>query len=109
MNYNVILIDNFKKESKRLIRKFPSLKQELHTLSDSLEDNPIIGTPLAKNCYKIRLAIASKGKGKSGGARVITHVYVNGKTVFLLSIYDKSEREDIDDEEIERLLKGLQP
>ncbi|MCY7422312.1 MAG: type II toxin-antitoxin system RelE/ParE family toxin [Chitinophagaceae bacterium] len=107
MSYNVILIENFKKESKRLIKKFPSLKQELKTLNDKLEDNPAIGTPLAKSCYKIRLAVASKGKGKSGGARIITHVYVEGKKVFLLSIYDKSEREDIDNQEIERLLKGL--
>ncbi len=107
MSYNVILIENFKKESKRLIKKFPSLKQELKTLNDTLEVNPAIGTSLAKGCYKIRLAIASKGKGKSGGARVITHFYVEGKTVFLLSIYDKSEREDIDDQEIERLLIGL--
>ena len=107
MSYSVILIENFKKESKRLIKKFPSLKQELKALNDNLEHNPAIGTPLAKSCYKIRLAVASKGKGKSGGARVITHVYVEGKKVFLLSIYDKSEREDIDDQEIERLLKGL--
>ncbi len=63
---------------------------------------------MAKSCYKIRLSITSKGKGKSGGARIITHVYAEGKTVFLLSIYDKSEREDIGAQEIERLLKGLQ-
>ncbi len=44
----------------------------------------------------------------AGSARIITHVYVAGKKVFLFSIYDKSEREAIDDQEIERLLKGLQ-
>jgi mRNA-degrading endonuclease RelE of RelBE toxin-antitoxin system len=107
MNYNVIPISNFKREAKRLIKKFPSLKQELLTLEDTLQNNPNIGTKLVKNCYKIRLAIASKNKGKSGGARVITHVYVAGSTVFLLSIYDKKEREDIDDKEMNDLLKGL--
>jgi hypothetical protein len=89
------------------LKKFPSLKQELFALGEDLENDPTTGTPLANNCYKIRLAIASKNKGKSGGARVITHVYVQGKTVFLLSIYDKSEREDIDDKEIAKLLKEL--
>lgn len=107
MDYNVIPISNFKREAKRLIKKFPSLKQELLHLEDTLQNNPTLGTKLAKNCYKIRLAIASKNKGKSGGARVITHVHVEGSTVFLLSIYDKSEREDIDDNEINDLLKGL--
>ena len=105
MNYNIIPISNFKREAKRWIKKFPSLKQELLTLEDTLQINPTIGTKLAKNCYKINLAIASKNKRKSGG--VITHVYVEGSTVFLLSIYDKSEREDIDDNEISDLLKEL--
>ena len=107
MNYNVIAINNFKREAKRLIKKFPSLKQELQILGETLIDNPTLGTKLAKNCYKIRLAIASKNKGKSGGARVITHVYVEKSTVFLLSIYDKSERDDIEESEIEYLLQGL--
>ena len=107
MDYNVFPINNFKREAKRLIKKFPSLKQELLLLADTLKNNPSLGTKLARNCFKIRLAIASKNKGKSGGARVITHVHVLGSTVFLLSIYDKSEREDIDDNEINQLLEEL--
>jgi hypothetical protein len=50
------------------------------------------------------LGIASKGKGKSGGARVITYFAVTESNVFLLSIYDKSEKEDIDDKELLRIL-----
>lgn len=60
-----------------------------------------------KNCFKIRLAITSKGKGKSGGARIITHVQVAANSVFLLSIYDKSERENLTDTKIEALVKNL--
>ena len=72
MNFNVELTDHFKKEAKRLLKKYPSLKTELKELIEELEKNPELGTPLGNNIYKIRLAIALTGKGKSGGARIIT-------------------------------------
>ena len=59
------------------------------------------------NCYKIRLAIKSKGKGKSGGARVITTVFVDEETVYLLDIYDKSEQSSISRAGLLTLLKDL--
>jgi hypothetical protein len=62
---------------------------------------------MSNSCYKIRLAIKSKGKGKSGGARVISHVYVVDNNVFLLAIYDKSEQENITDKEINDLLSFI--
>lgn len=108
MNYKVDTIAPFRKEAERLIRKYPSLKSELSEIGSRLSRNPRIGTSLGNNCYKIRLAVASKGKGKSGGARVITHYYVEANTVFLLSIYDKSEQESISDTELEKLLKYIQ-
>jgi hypothetical protein len=77
-------------------------------LLEDLESNPEKGIPLHNNCFKIRLAIASKGKGKAGGARVITHVQVVDNSVFLLSIYDKSEKEDIPDKDIIDLLSYIQ-
>ncbi len=61
--------------------------------------------PIGNHCYKIRIAIASKGKGKSGGARIITHVKVVKQHVFLLSIYDKSEQPNIAYKELQALLK----
>ena len=60
--------------------------------------------PIGHDCYKIRLAIASKGKGKSGGARIITHVYVAFNAVYLISIYDKSEQDDINDNDLLSLI-----
>ena len=65
------------------------------------------GEPLGKDCYKIRVAITSKGQGKSGGARVISFVRVVQNTVYLLSIYDKSEEESISGKEIDKLLKKI--
>ena len=81
------------------------MKIEFAALLENLEENPLQGKPLGDNCYKIRLAIASKGKGKSGGARVITNFIINEKTVFLIAIYDKSEQADISDSVLRELLK----
>ena len=65
------------------------------------------GEPIRHNCYKIRVAIQSKGKGKSGGARIITHLHVTKTTIYLLTIYDKSQHTNISDKEILALLKGI--
>jgi len=74
----------------------------------SLEEEPEQGTSLGNDCYKIRMAISSKGKGKSGGERVITCLKVIDNFVFLLTIYSKSEKENISDNELQELLKGLE-
>ncbi len=105
MNYNIKSISVFERQAKRLIKKFPSLKKELFELGQSLKREPHMGTSLGNECYKIRVAISSKGKGKSGGARIITHIQISESNVFLLTIYDKSERSDITDKELESLLK----
>ena len=93
---------------KRLSKKFPSLKADYSALIKELEENPEKGIPMCNNCFKIRLAIASKGRGKSGGARVITHFYIENKIVFLLAIYDKSEQTDISDKELKELLLEIE-
>ena len=72
---------------------------------ESLEISPEQGTKLGNNCYKIRIAITSKGKGKSGGARMITNFVIAEDTVFLISIYDKSEKEYLSDKALNELLK----
>lgn len=106
MSYRIELSDNFKKEAKKLTKKYPSLKVELPNLFAELEDNPTLGAPLGNNIYKIRLAIASKNKGKSGGARVMSFVMVTATTVLLFSIYSKGDKDSISDKEISQLLKG---
>jgi hypothetical protein len=70
-------------------------------------DDPDQGIPLGMGCYKIRVAIASKGKGRSGGARVVTCVYSVETTVWLLTIFDKSDRENISDKELKALLASI--
>ncbi len=104
MSYNVKTIPRFEKDLKRLSKKYRSLKAEYVNLVQGLKQSPEQGTPLGNHCYKIRLAIASKGKGKRGGARVIAHLQVVNKNVFLLSIFDKSEEENISESDLNDLL-----
>ena len=87
------------------MKKFPSLKKEIQELIKELKEEPKKGTSIGHNCYKIRLAISSKGKGKSGGVRVITHLIFKDDTVYLLTIYDKSDIENLKDKEILELIK----
>ncbi|MBX9732446.1 MAG: type II toxin-antitoxin system RelE/ParE family toxin [Chitinophagaceae bacterium] len=108
MNFKIIVSDNFRKEAKRLIKKFASLKTELTTLEQTLSNNPTEGTPLGNNCYKIRLKVSSKNKGKSGGMRIIALVVTISKNIYLLSIYDKSEQADINAKELQQLIKQVQ-
>lgn len=107
MNYNIKTIPYFDKQLKRLAKKFPSLKKDYSNLLNSLEINPKQGTPLGHNCFKIRVAINSKGKGKSGGARVITYIVVDQLTIYLLDIYDKSEQGSILDKDLRALVKEI--
>jgi len=107
MNIKILLSDTFQKNFKQLAKKHSSLKSDLLKLIDSLEINPSQGTPLGNNLFKIRLAITSTGKGKSGGARVITLVKVVNQEVFLITIYSKTDRESISKEELDKLAKDL--
>ena len=107
MSYNVFTLRPFDTQLKRLVKKYPSLKKEYIKLIESLENNPKQGTPIGNRCYKIRLGIASKGKGKSGGARVIANLVIEESSIFLLAIYDKSEKANLTDSELADLLNQV--
>jgi mRNA-degrading endonuclease RelE of RelBE toxin-antitoxin system len=108
MNYSVLTTRCFERELKRLSKRHSSVKEEYAQLVKDLEENPIQGTPIGNNCYKIRLAISSKGKGKSGGARVITYLYLDAETVYLLTVYDKSEKANIETKELKKIINSLE-
>ena len=105
MSYKVSTISLFDKQAKRLAKKYPSLKSDLSDLIDGLVDDPKQGESLGNNFYKIRMSITSKGKGKSGGARIVTYLKVTATTVFLVSVYDKSEKSTITNQELEQIFK----
>ena len=101
---------DFNASAKRLAKRYPSFKDDLKAFTKSLEENPEQGTPLAGGYRKIRMAIASKNKGKSGGARVITlNCIVAEKEgeVFLVKVYDKSEAESISIKDIRKAFASL--
>ncbi|MFD2730588.1 type II toxin-antitoxin system RelE/ParE family toxin [Pedobacter alpinus] len=107
MRYKIIAIPRFEKDLKLLAKKYPSIKNEYLNLLNDLKVKPEIGVPLGNNCYKIRISIASKRKGKSGGARVITYLQIHEGTIFLLTIFDKSETDNISNNDISELMKFI--
>lgn len=107
MSYSILPTHRFEKELKRLVKKFPSLKVEYKELIDEITQNPEAGTFIGNNCYKIRVAIESKGKGKSGGARAITYLYIETETIYLLTIYDKGEKADLKPNELKMMIESL--
>ena len=107
MSFNVKSISVFERQFKRLLKKYPSLKKELSLLVKQLKENPRKGISIGKNCYKIRISISGKGKGKSGGARIITHIIFKENTVYLLSIYDKSDIDNLPNKTIIEFLKQI--
>ncbi|WP_258101287.1 type II toxin-antitoxin system RelE family toxin [Marinoscillum pacificum] len=108
MSFEILTIPPFDKQLKKLAKKYPSIKQDFTSLLKSLQEDPQQGTLLCKGCYKVRMAISSKGKGKSGGSRVITHLVIDDQTIYLLSIYDKSEKASISDAELKELLGWIE-
>ena len=115
MKVNIVVSKNFTKEVKPLLKKFASLTNDILRLGDALEINPRMGSPLGNDAYKIRLKITSKGKGKSGGARVITLVETvvvgivdsskDETIVNLLTIYDKADLATITDNDLKKLIR----
>lgn len=110
MNYEIVLTKSFLKSLKGLAKRYRSIKQDISNFSKSLEKNPFQGVELSPGIRKIRMAITSKGRGKSGGARVITLTTIvteeKGK-IILIEIYDKSDQESIDLSVIHRLITEL--
>jgi len=112
MNYQTVTTDDFVNKVKVLSKKYRSLKADLIAFEKELLANPTMGVDLGDNTRKVRMTISSKNKGKSGGARVITCTFlvdVINTDIYLLTIYDKGEKENISKKEIEHLkvINGL--
>lgn len=103
--FEIYTISNFDRELKKLSKKYPSIISDFKLLLKTLENQPFQGSPIGKDCYKIRMAISSKNRGKSGGSRVITCVKILNNSITLLSIYDKSDQNNISDNHLISLLE----
>lgn len=98
----------FQRKAKELLKRYVSFKKELLELTLDLQENPRQGIGLGRNCYKIRLAIASKQKGKSGGTRIITYLLTEDEELILLTIYDKSQKANLSKGELDALLETFE-
>ena len=109
-NITISVSDDFAKEAKRLAKKYPSFKQDYKDFLVSIKNNPLQGDEITKNIRKIRMAIKAKGKGKSGGARVITFNILtdieNGHVVFLL-LYDKEDASTVKVNVVKQLVRDM--
>lgn len=108
MNIEIRTSKDFDKDFKRLSKRYRSLKDDLRKFLRGLRDNTEHGDEVIEGIYKYRMAITSKNKGKSGGARVISSemlISIDEKSVVLLTIYDKSDTSNITDAEIIALKK----
>lgn len=107
MNYSILTLPDFDKEIKRLSKKYPSLKQDFANFLKELRSNPHAGIELAPGLRKVRMAIKSKGKGKSHGARIITFEMIindNDGVLYLIYIYDKKEISSVKKEVLIQML-----
>ena len=106
MHYAIVSTDKFDRIVKRLSKKYRSISADVDALKEELLKNPTMGDPLGANSYKVRMAITSKGGGKSGGARVITClvlVDVENSDIYLLTMYDKGELDTVSIKQIKQL------
>ena len=101
----IIVASSFAREYRKLCKRYPSLKSDLARLQSVLEIKPDSGISLGGGIFKTRLAIKSKNKGKSGGAHIITSYLSKDNVLYLLTIYDKSDQENISDEVLDNLLQ----
>ncbi|MES2426104.1 MAG: type II toxin-antitoxin system RelE/ParE family toxin [Bacteroidota bacterium] len=100
----------FKRNIKPLAKKYRTLKETIIKLEKDLIENPYLGESYGQGIYKVRIADGSKGKGKSGGFRVI-YYHLNkteeGIAMLLISIFDKSERSTITKQEAVKILTAI--
>lgn len=96
----------FEQQVKWLTKKYPSLAHEVPAALLPLANNQLESfDAMPKGFYKIRVPIASKGVGKRSGARIVAHVRIVEDKAFLVSIYDKSDFDNISDDVLKGFLK----
>lgn len=107
MKFEAISTKGFVKDLKTLVKKYPQLKNKVLAILKTLTLDPKQGEPIGNDCYKIRVPIPKKNKGKSSGARMIHIVLYHDKKVYSLTIYDKSEKETLSKSELSELISFI--
>lgn len=110
MNVSIEIGPEFKRQFKRLAKKYHSLIDDFESWKSEILKNPLVGDDLGSGVRKVRMSIESKGKGKSGGARILMFnilIDVENMEITLLTIYDKNEISNVNDEYIKFLIENL--
>lgn len=115
MPSKIILTDSFKKDAKKLSKKYKSLGKDIKLIISELENDPFLGDRIRPQSYKIRFAIKSKGRGKSGGGRLITYINIsvenrlenNDTNIYLVAAYDKSDVDSIPKHIVKNRIKDI--
>ena len=110
MNFDIRISSYFAREAKRLSKHYPSFKNDYNEFLKSLKEDPYQGDDLGNGVRKVRMAIASKGRGKSGGARVITlNILVDeaNMEINLLLLYDKQVADNFNPAALKEALKEM--
>ena len=108
MNCKIVVSSVFERSAKKLAKRYSFFRNDFAGFVSGLKDNPFVGTDLGHGLRKVRMAVLSKGKGKSGGVRIITFLIdktENDVTIELLDIYEKSEISTLSDNDLKHLLK----
>ena len=96
----------FDKQAKKLGKKYRNIKNDLNTFLSDFETLHLQSTSIKKNLFKIRIANTNKNKGKSAGYRVYYYIQLK-ETTYLLTIYDKSEVEMINEDLLIELIEEI--
>ena len=109
MNYEIVYGNAFRKDIKDFAKHYPSVKEDVRRVIQQLQEAPYLGKVIVggKGARKIRVDNSDQNKGRSGSYRLIYYVVDQpSKTISLLTMYAKNDREDIPAKEVLRLLKS---
>ncbi|MCT7971949.1 type II toxin-antitoxin system RelE/ParE family toxin [Laspinema olomoucense] len=108
---SVRFADEFERRLYRLSKKYRSIRQDVEPILEQLQQKILLGDRLSGfgsnlYVYKVRAKNSNIQKGKSGGYRII-YLLESETSILLLTIYSKSEQEDMTTEQIQTILEEL--
>lgn len=111
MTYHVEDVEEFSNRLEKVARKYPKVIDSVESLFAKLEQGNLIGDPIkglklkGNKVFKTRLENPDANKGKRGGFRVVWYLITSDNKIYPLTIYSKSEQENISDREILYIIK----
>ena len=88
-----ILLPYFLKQAKRLLKKYPDLKEALTTTFKTFDKRQ--SDNLGRNIYKIRLTSRNVNRGKSKPLRLIALLFEMEDYIIPITIYSKGTQTNI--------------